>query len=329
MGIKVGALGDAVMDLLLFVDDLDPCLKMERCYPLVSYHFSPGGSSANYAVALGRLSIPVTFIGKIGNDAFGKYLLKEFKENNVDTSYVTIAKDLKTSFAIILIDRRSSKRISLSYWKTYTSLKLEEVNHSFLDEINLLAVSGYTLIQNPLRNTTIKLLSKAKKRGIITLLDPCPYFSRMELSLLPKILTYVDIITPNYHELVTLTKTKSIKKGLKKLKKYGPSILVAKLGERGCAVLHDDEITLIKGFKVKVVETGGAGDAFCAGFTYGLIKGLSPSQAGIIGNAIGALAVTGVGSRTRLPNLDDLKMFLKKYEKSSTLIRSILRKLGW
>ena len=326
---KVGALGDAVMDLLLFADDLGSCLKLEHCYPLVSYHFSPGGSSANYAVALGKLSIPVIFIGKVGNDEFGKRLLREFEENNVDTRYTVITKDMKTSFAIIVIERRSSKRISLSYWKTYTSLKLEEVNHSFLDEINLLAVSGYALIQNPLKNTATRLLSKAKKMGITTLLDPCPYFSELGFPSLSKILRYIDVITPNYRELVTLTKTRSIEKGLKKLRRYGPSILVTKLGEKGCAILHEDEIIVIRGFRVKIAETGGAGDAFCAGFTYGLIKGLSPPQAGVIGNAVGALAVTGVGSRTRLPTLDDLKAFLKKHEKSSTLIRSVLRKLGW
>ena len=182
---------------------------------------------------------------------------------------------------------------------------------------------GFVIIFNPEKSEI------AKKMGITTLLDPCPYFSELGLPSLSKILRYIDVITPNYRELVTLTKTRSIEKGLKKLRRYGPSVLVTKLGEKGCAVLHEDEIIVIRGFRVKMAETGGAGDAFCAGFTYGLIKGLSPPQAGVIGNAVGALAVTGVGSRTRLPNLDDLKAFLKTHEKSSTLIRSVLRKLGW
>lgn len=326
---KVGALGDAVMDLLLFIEGLGSGLKMEYCRPLTSYHFSPGGSSANYAVALGKLSIPVFFIGKIGKDDLGECLLKEFKENNVDTRYTVIAEDLKTSLATIVIEKNSSKRISLSYWKTYTSLRLEELNQSFLDEIGFLAVSGYALIQNPLRTTVLKLLMKAKKIGISTLLDPCPYFSEIGLPSLSKILRYVDILTPNHRELTTLTKTRSIERGLRKLGGYGPKILVAKLGEKGCAVLNGGEVTFIRGFKVKIAETGGAGDAFCAGLTYGLIKGLSPLQAGVIGNALGALAVTGIGSRARLPNVNDLKVFLRKHEKNSTLIRSVLKELGW
>jgi ribokinase len=321
---RVGVLGDIVMDLILEIDNLPITTKT---YRLREYHFLPGGSAANYAAALARLNIPVLFIGKIGCDIFGKNLLDEFKKDGVIVDYMVIDESIKTGLATVLIDKRK-KRASISFWKTYASLKFEELDLSFLDQITILTVSGYNFIEKPLRETTEKVLKLAKKEGIMVILDPCPYLPNSGLKALKRVLKYVNVITPNEDELFMLTGLKNVKNGLLELNKAGPEIIAVKLGRRGCIIFYEDKVNFIPSFKVKTRDPGGAGDAFCAGLTMGLLNGLSPIESAVIANAMGAFAVTKIGSRTALPTLLELKDFLVK-RKNMFKVQEVLLKMGW
>jgi len=320
---KVAVVGDVLMDLIIFMDKLH---ITSGSYSVNDYYFLPGGSSANYATALARLGIITFFIGKIGGDEFGRRLVDEFKKDGVNLDYAVIDAESKSSLALILIDKQM-KRASLTYWKTYSSLKLEELDLSFLDQVKMLSISGYSFISNPMRSVTIQLIKLAKKSGKKIFLDPCPCLPRHGLNLLKKTLKYIDIITPNRNELVMLTNTKNLRASLIQLQRAGPKLVVAKLGSKGCIVNDEGKIMVVPPFDVKVVETGGAGDAFCAGLTMGLLRGLSSFEAATVANAMGALATTKVGSRTALPSLKELRDFLEA-RKNILGIENILAKLG-
>ena len=113
---------------------------------------------------------------------------------------------------------------------------------------------------------------------------------------------------PNSIELEQLTGEKDPKKGAAFLLKKGVKIVAVKMGADGCYVTDGKEEHHIKPFKVQVVDTTGAGDAFCAGFLYGLLNNKTLEQSGKLGNYVGSQSVTKMGARAGLPYKKDLTL---------------------
>ncbi len=116
------------------------------------------------------------------------------------------------------------------------------------------------------------------------------------------------VLMPNLNELELLTKTADYRKGAEVLLKKGVEIVAVKLGSKGCYVTDGKENHNVEPFKVKVVDTTGAGDAFCAGFLYGLISGKSLYECGKFGNFVASRCIMKMGARPGLPYLKDLKL---------------------
>jgi ribokinase len=96
------------------------------------------------------------------------------------------------------------------------------------------------------------------------------------------------------------------RKGAEAMLKKGAKVVAVKLGSRGCYVADGRRSYNVEAFKVNVISTTGAGDAFCAGFLYGLIKHKSLEECGRIGNFVASRCITKMGARVGLPNLEDL-----------------------
>ena len=117
------------------------------------------------------------------------------------------------------------------------------------------------------------------------------------------------IFMPNAVELALLTGEDDVRKGADLILDAGVKVVAVKLGDKGCYVTDGEERLRIDPFKVKVVDTTGAGDAFCAGFLYGLIKKKSLFECGRFANFVASRCVTAMGARSALPYAKDLKEF--------------------
>ena len=113
---------------------------------------------------------------------------------------------------------------------------------------------------------------------------------------------------PNAFELELLTGETDYCKGADFMIEMGVKIVAVKLGGQGCYVTDGQERLRIEPFKVKVVDTTGAGDAFCAGFLYGLINSKSLYECGRLGNFVASRSVTAMGARAGLPYAKDLSL---------------------
>jgi ribokinase len=113
-------------------------------------------------------------------------------------------------------------------------------------------------------------------------------------------------MTPNALELELITGESEVPKGAKTLIDLGVEIVAVKLGAKGCYVTNGEEKRTIPPYKVQAVDTTGAGDAFNAGFLYGLIKNKTLTQCGQLGNYVAAQSVTKMGARDGLPYEKDL-----------------------
>ena len=141
--------------------------------------------------------------------------------------------------------------------------------------------------------------------------DPGELYVRRGMTNLLPIIKRCSIIFLNRNEMKILTKEKYIK-GSKVLLNRGARIVVCKLGSQGCYITDGKDDFTIEPFKVKVVDTTGAGDAFTAGMLYALTRGKSPKAAGRIAAACSAICIQEVGARSGPKSKKELMKFLKK-----------------
>jgi ribokinase len=155
--------------------------------------------------------------------------------------------------------------------------------------------------------TQKSLLQSLPKRVKISF-DPGALYSGKGLTKIETLINRTYVIMPNRFELQQISGEGDYWKGADFLIGRGVRIVAVKLGEDGCYVTDGSEHHLIEPFEVEVVDTTGAGDAFCAGFLYGLLKDKSLYECGMIGNFVASRCVMKLGARTGLPRVKDLEL---------------------
>ena len=260
-----------------------------------------GGSAANTIVGLARLGCKVGFIGKVTEDREGKMLLKDFRGEGVDTSGVTIAKHGRSGTAMGFVDEKGERALYVDPGVNDT-LEFEEINKEDVFKTKFLHLTSF-IGEKPFQ-AQIKLVETLPENVKVSL-DPGELYARRETMLEP-IIKKTFVLMPHTKELELLTGTANYKKGAEILCRKGVKIVAVKLGSKGCYITDGKETHSVEAFKVKVVDTTGAGDAFCAGFLYGLIHGKSLHECGKIGNFVASRCIMKMGARTGLPRITDL-----------------------
>ncbi len=261
-----------------------------------------GGSAANTTVALARLNCKVGFVGKVGCDREGDLLLKDFHKEGVDTEGVIRAKRGKSGSVMGFVNKDGARALCIDSGVNDT-IKLSEVNTAYVSQarfLHLTSFIGETSFQ------TQKKLLNALPETVKVSFDPGVLYARRGLAQLEPIIKKSYVLIPNVVELELLTGKKDYCKGADALIGKGVKIVAVKLGGDGCYVTDGRERHLIEAFKVKVVDTTGAGDAFCAGFLYGLLNGKSLYECGRLGNFVASRCTMKMGARTGLPFTKDL-----------------------
>jgi ribokinase len=153
---------------------------------------------------------------------------------------------------------------------------------------------------------TQKRIVETIPENVIVSFDPGALYARKGLAALESIVKRTSVLMPNAGELELLTGMADYRRGAEAMLKKGVKVVAVKLGSRGCYVTDGRQSRNVEAFKVSVVDTTGAGDAFCAGFLYGLIKHKSHDECGRIGNFVASRCTTKMGARAGLPTLKDL-----------------------
>jgi len=261
---------------------------------------APGGSAANAIVGLARFGLKTGFIGKVADDHEGQLLLDDFRREGVNTDGIVVTKEGRSGVVAAYVDKKGERALYV-HPSVNDSLTIEEINLEYAKLATFLHLTSVDEKPFQAQKKLVKELSDVKVS-----LDPGEIYARKGLTELKPIIKRSFVVLPSEGELKMLT-GKGWKEGAKTLLKEGVSIVAVKLGKRGCYVTDGKEAHLIEPFKVNVVDTTGAGDAFCAGFLYGLVKGQDLYQCGRLGNFVASRCITKVGARTGLPGLSDLK----------------------
>jgi ribokinase len=263
-----------------------------------------GGSAANTAVGLARLGCKVGFIGKVGCDREGGLLLKDFRAEEVDTDGTIRAGQGKSGSVLGFVDKKGARALYINSGVNDT-ITFEEVKIGYASQAQFLHLTSF--VGEKSFQTQKKLLS-AIPNSVKVSFDPGALYARKGYADLERILKKTYVLMPNAIELELLTGKTDYCKGADFMVGQGVKIVAVKLGGDGCYVTDGREQHLIKAFKVKVVDTTGAGDAFCAGFLYGLVNGKSLFECGRLGNFVASRCVMKMGARAGLPFAKDLKL---------------------
>jgi len=265
-----------------------------------------GGSAANTMVALARLGCKVGFVGKVASDAEGRMLLQDFRKEAVDTRGVTVATTGRSGKVMGFVGKGGKRALYVDPGVN-DKIKLDEIDCAYASSTKFLHLSSFAGKQS---FETQKGLVERLPAKVKVSFDPGALYARLGLTKLRPIINKTSVMMPNAGEIALLTGKTDYKAGARLLIDEGVEVLAVKLGNKGCYVVGRDESHLVEPFKVKVVDTTGAGDAFNAGFIFGLLSGKNIKEAGKIGNFVASRSITAMGARSGLPTLDELKKFL-------------------
>lgn len=252
-----------------------------------------GGKGANQAVAARLCGANVGMVAKVGNDLFGPATIKNFESQGIDASHVRIAEGVSSGVAPIFVDPSGQNRIIVVKGANDT-LSPEDVDAA----APMLRKADAIIMQFevPLR-TVYHTLRLAKANGIRCIVNPAPA-QKIDF----KEAGAADYIVPNESEAEIITgmpvhSIEEAKKCAEFLLGQRMRRIVITLGEHGSLVAGSDGVELIPAFRVKTVDSTGAGDAFIGSFAVFLGEGIAEKEALTRASLYAALSTTKVGTQ--------------------------------
>ncbi|MCW3975151.1 MAG: carbohydrate kinase family protein [Candidatus Bathyarchaeota archaeon] len=274
---------------------------------ITSIILSPGGSAANTIVGLSKLNQKAGYIGKVGPDEDGDYLLNSFKKVDVNIDGIIRSKKGFSGQSLIFEDRSGEREIYI-YPGENDEILIDEINIDYACNAKILHLTSF-VGNKPFKAQ--KELVKSLTDVVITF-DPGDIYASKGLIALDALIENSSIIFTNTSKngkAVEIITKKDYKDACKILIEKGADIIAVKLGNQGCYIENKNESYLVKPYKVDVVSTTGAGDAFNAGFIYSFLKGKDLFYCGKFGNFVASRCITQPGAREGLPTLENLKEF--------------------
>jgi len=287
------------VDMLFKVDKL---ASAEEESFIEDYKESCGGSAANTMVGLARLGCKVGFIGKVANDREGKMQLDCFKAEGVDTSGIVEAPKGKSGAVMGFVDRKGARALYINSGVN-DLVEPREIKWEYVSQTKFLHFSSF--VGEKSFRAQKKLLS-ALPYGVKISFDPGSLYAQKGFAVIEPMIRNSYVLMPNAIELEQLTGEEDYRKGADYLISMGVKVVAVKLGSKGCYVTDGQERLKVEAFKVKAIDTTGAGDAFDAGFLYGLISEKSLYECGQLGNFVASRNVMKLGAREGLPYAKDL-----------------------
>lgn len=274
-----------------------------------------GGSAANTIYGLSKLGAKTGFIGAVGNDEFGRIMLNNLTSVGVDTSGITIKPNISSGLTLCLVDKKGRRSIYVQPGAN-ARIILSDIKFEYINSARYILLSSFV---NTKQFELQKTLINEHKLSNSLIFSPGMIYSKKGLSSLKTILEKVYILFLNKEEIETLT-NKPYRKGVKICSDIGCQTIVVTLGA-GLKYGNEHFISYVysKGaeYWIKPIhkkftdnrkfDTLGAGDAYAAGFIYGILRGKSLEQCGLLGNILSSKIISQEGARKGYPSLKELK----------------------
>ncbi|MBI3912225.1 MAG: hypothetical protein HY320_15005 [Armatimonadetes bacterium] len=308
-------LGEALID---FVAD-EAGVTLVEC---PGFRKAAGGAPANVAAGVARLGAPAAFVGKVGDDPFGRFLQQTLAEARVDTRGMRFDPEVRTGLAFVSLTA-SGERDFVFYRHPSADMRLqpEELPHDLLDSCSVFHFGSISLITEPSRSATLAAVARARTRGALVSYDPNlrpPLWPNLEEArrAILAVMPLADVVKVNEEEAEFLFGTPNAVAAAAAILKRGPRLACVTRGAAGCVLAAAAGQVSIPGFSVAVQDTTGAGDGFVAALLVRLRQsGAAGDEAwlretGRFANAVGALTCTQKGAIPALPTAKAVAVFL-------------------
>lgn len=276
------------------------------------FQMGPGGKGFNQGVAAHKAGADITMITKVGKDAFADVALNIMKELKMNSDHVFSSEDVQTGAALIMVDENTSQNEIVVIPGACNNIKDEEIE----SVTEVIRSSEYLLTQLETNMSAIeKVIDIAHNNGVKVILNTAPVQPIKD-----ELLSKVDMVTPNEVEAEILTGIKiETEEDMRNTAKYffskGVKQVVITLGNRGVYVADEETEELIPAYRVKALDTTGAGDAFNGGLVAALAEGKSLKEAARFANGLAALSVQKLGTTMSMPWREDIDTFLNEQTK--------------
>jgi len=268
---------------------------------LLRFSKQGGGQAATAMVALNRWGVKTKYIGKVGGDELGSFSLDTIREEGVDISSVTIELHANNQFAMILVDGVSGERTILWDRDERLIYRAGELQKEAVCSGKILHLDGHDI------RAAIRCARWARQEGIPTVID----IDKVE-PLTAELIKEIDFVVTSSRFPALMTGIPDREKALFELQKLTSGFLCSTLGHEGAMALVNGEILYVEGFKIKAVDTTGAGDVFHAGFIYGLLQNWEVKEMLRFANAAAGLKCREIGGRKGIPALEEVQTFLSR-----------------
>ncbi|MFF2092008.1 sugar kinase [Paenibacillus sp. NPDC058174] len=265
-----------------------------------------GGAESNVAIGVARLGGSAGWFGVLGDDPFGKMILKTLRGEGVDVSRSILSSDAPTG---MMFREHVAGRTAVHYYRKHSAasrMEPEQLDEQYIRGAKLLHVTGITTaLSDSSRRTVLRAIEIAKEAGVKVCFDPNLRLKLWSIeeareTLLP-IAEQADYFLPGWDELKLLYNTDSFEEVKAKLLQLNAVTIVKGFGDT-TLVLDNGKETAVPFYPAeKVIDTVGAGDGFCAGFLAGIMRGMTPAQAVGLASINGSLVVQMRGDWEALP----------------------------
>lgn len=266
---EIIALGEILIDFTP-VKDTDGKVRFEQ---------NAGGAPANVLAAVAKLGMKTGFVGCVGADQFGDFLIDFLKRCDIDCSYVKVSKKYNTTLAFVHLKDDGDRDFSF-YRHPGADLMIaeEDITEAMFHDPKVFHFGSLSMTDEPARSATLKAIRLAKDNGCIISYDPNlrpMLWSSLEdaKDRILSVMDDVDILKISDEELLFLTGKSDVDKGSKLLYDLFkiPLILVT-LGANGCALRQSTYYDVVDGIKVEAVDTTGAGDSHLGAMLYQIMQ---------------------------------------------------------
>lgn len=275
-----------------------------------------GGAESNVAIGLSRLGINVGWFSRLGQDPFAQHIYKTIRGEGVDVSHVIFDEAAPTG---MMFREKVMGKVAVHFRRKHSAasqMTPADLDEEYIKQADILHITGIMpALSKGCREAVFAAVKIAKEAGVKICFDPNLRLKLWTLEearpVIFELAAQADYFLPGYDELKLLYNTEDEQSIFNELKKLKATCIVKGVGDFN-VILEQGSKTQVPFYKAEhVIDTVGAGDAFCAGFLAGVVKGLSYEEAVKIAGINGALAVQTVGDWEALSTWEQVEAKLQ------------------
>ena len=298
---QVVGIGSALFDILMTAD----------CFPKEDTKLQGrdtkvqcGGPCATALVAMCKLGVQSEYMGTLGDDMYGSFILGEFRKYGVACDRVRRVQNTQSFHSFVLLNLSNTSRTCIWSKGTVPAPQSSDIDLQTLKNAKYLHLDGHQL------DTAIYAAQKAHEYGVKVSHDAGGTYPGIE-----RLLPYDDVLIPSEEFSLKITQSADALEAAKKLDaQYHPETLIITQGSRGGFIWQDGRELRYPVYPVQAVDSNGAGDTFHGAFVAARIRGMDVYDAACFASATSALKCTRFGAQQGIPHFDEVLAFMKEHK---------------